>query len=101
MVIDPEAFRQRCLAQEGFSVEDRKELQKLLRLGWFQRMMKELADEADGQRRSFTNMDMTTEEGVKKALGTQGRVRGLDRAFDLVVELAQDSEEEDDESDGN
>jgi hypothetical protein len=39
-------------------------------------------------------MDMTTEDSVKQAIRAQGQIQGLDRAFDLIVELAQTQEED-------
>lgn len=94
MQIDTEQLQEKLKGLDSYSSEDQHKLQRLLAEGWFLRVLKELMVEADERRRTFTNMDMTTEDSVKQAIRTQGQIQGLDRAFDLVVELANTAEEE-------
>lgn len=94
MQIDTEELQERLKGLDKFSSEDRGKLQRLLSEQWFQRALKELMEETDERRRAFTNMDMTTEDSVKTAIRAQGQIQGLDRAFDLLVELANSTEEE-------
>jgi hypothetical protein len=94
MQIDTEELQEKLKALDSYSAEDQHKLQRLLSEPWFRRVLKELMVEADERRRTFTNMDMTTEDSVKQAIRAQGQIQGLDRAFDLIVELAQTQEED-------
>ena len=88
--MDDEQYRSLVKRQDSVSTEDKKELLKLLQTPWFQRILRELVDEADEQRVTMTNMEMTSDDAWQRMISLQGRVRGLDRAFDRILEIAEE-----------
>jgi hypothetical protein len=53
--------------------------------------MREIA----GLQDQLTRIDLRSEDGVSAAIELQGRVKGMTRVLDLVIELTIEEEEDD------
>lgn len=54
----------------------------------------EIMREIVGLQDQLTRVDLRSEEGVSSAIELQGRVKGMTRVLDLVIELTIEEEEE-------
>ena len=54
----------------------------------------EIMREIAGLQDQLTRIDLRSEEGVSSAIELQGRVKGMTRVLDLVIELTIEEEEE-------
>jgi hypothetical protein len=55
----------------------------------------EIMREIAGLQDQLTRIDLRSEDGVSAAIELQGRVKGMTRVLDLVIELTIEEEEDD------
>jgi hypothetical protein len=54
----------------------------------------EIMREIVGLQDQLTRVDLRSEDGVSSAIELQGRVKGMTRVLDLIIELTIEEEEE-------
>ena len=78
-----------------FGPTDVKALQVVFGGRPFQRALREVLREADDAAKQLASADLVTDEGRLKAIRNQGRIDGIRRAVDLLIELTAREFEED------
>jgi hypothetical protein len=85
-VIDREHFEGLLRRQEELTPEDRRHLRDALRQDWLLRLLALVQSEVDGQTRQLKVASLATEEGVRETVHQQGKVTGMERVIELMLE---------------
>jgi hypothetical protein len=93
-VIDREHFEKLLRKQEELTPEDRRHLKDALRQDWLLRLLGLAQSEIDGQTRQLKVASLSTEEGVRDTVHQQGKVTGMERVIELMLEEADKEENE-------
>lgn len=79
---------EKIIEARAFVDEDRKALRELLGNPVLLSALREVHEEAQARTRSLVTIGLESDEGLARARGMQGEIRGMARAIDLIVELA-------------
>lgn len=74
--------------------EDQRDLEKILTAPALLRALAEVLKESDAQASALLVADLVTPHGLSQAHLAQGFARGLSRAVEIVVDLAEEQEDE-------
>lgn len=76
------------LAPEELTEQERDELRAVLTTPLMLKALRLVRLESQDQRNQFLSHNLQTMEGIHHSVKLQGRVGGLDRAIDILSELA-------------
>lgn len=76
------------LAPEELSKQEQDQLRAVLTSTLMLKALRLVRQESEEQRRQFLAYNLGTMEGIHHAVKLQGRVAGMDRALELLGELA-------------
>lgn len=91
-MIDREHFETLLRRQDVPAPDDCQHLRDALRQDWMLRALGIVQQELDGQTRQLRVADLSSEEGVRTTVHQQGKVAGMERVIEALLELA-DTEE--------
>jgi hypothetical protein len=86
------------------SPASRLSMQEFLRMEAGKVYLSRLGEEIEGAKTALASVDLASEGGLTKGIALQNQVRGLNRALDILIEIANFEEERPDErhkSNGN
>lgn len=93
MAWDVDRLEQQIRAAEQPEKYDLEALGSVMTSEWFQKCLRPIMDELDGARKQLEKADLTSEQGNAKALKLQGKIQGLTRLMDSLVEQVNSLED--------
>ena len=78
----------------------RKDLASMLSTKTMRLAVQHLLAEVSGLQQQISTIDLAPQEGVYNAVRVQGKIEGILRAVEALVELTQDPDEPEGEEDG-
>lgn len=91
--IDVEDVEAAILASDSPSTEDLENLERVLLSDWFLRCLRPLFEEMNGNRKHLVSASLESAEGVNRALRVQGKVQGISRALETLVDQVNEYRE--------
>lgn len=87
-------FVEECKECEDLTNEDRQQLKQMLQSKPFKKLFKVLVDVTVERGDQLLGADLTTKEGVAKAIRTQGIAAGMDVALHIIMDEAEPKEDD-------